>query len=51
MPAAAEEGGFLTGLGFRGAEWLWPLAIPPMAAIVAFVATRTAALRSLRTVL
>ncbi len=51
MPAAAEEGGFLTGLGFQGAEWLWPLAIPPLAAIVAFTATRTAALRSLRTVL
>jgi len=51
MPAAAEEGGFLTGLGFQGVEWLWPLAIPPLAAIVAFVATRAAALRSLRTVL
>lgn len=51
MPAAAEEGGFMTGLGFQGLEWLWPLAIPPLAAIVAFVATRAAALRALRTVL
>ncbi len=51
MPAAAEEGGFLTGLGFQGAEWLWPLVIPLLAAIVAFVATRAAAFRSLRNVL
>ena len=50
MPAAAEEGGFLTGLGFAGAEWLWPLAIPLLAAIVALVATRAAAYRTLRTV-
>jgi cell division transport system permease protein len=51
MPEAAEAGGFLADLGFQGAEWLWPLAIPPLAAIVAFVATRTAALRSLKGVL
>jgi cell division transport system permease protein len=51
MPAAAEDGGFLTGLGFQGGQWLWPLAIPLLAAIVAFTATRAAALRSLRTVL
>ncbi len=50
LPAAAEEGAFLTGLGFQGAEWLYPLAIPPLAAIVAFAATRFAAFRSLRTV-
>lgn len=40
--------GFLTGLGFRGAGWLWPLALPPLAAIVAFWATRFAALRVLK---
>lgn len=51
MPAAAEEGGFLTGLGFEGTEWLWPLAIPPLSAIVAFAATRAAAFRTLRVVL
>ncbi len=51
MPAAEAEAGFLTGLGFQGPEWLWPLAIPPLAAIVAFVATRAAALRALRKVL
>lgn len=50
MPAATEEGGFLTGLGFSGTEWLWPLAIPLLAAIVALVATRAAAYRTLRTV-
>lgn len=48
LPPAGGEGGFLTGLGFRGAEWLWPLAVPPLAAAVSFWATRTAALRRLR---
>lgn len=50
LPAAAEEGAFLTGLGFRGLHWLWPLVIPPLAAIVAFWATRGAALRTLNEV-
>ncbi|WP_284165755.1 FtsX-like permease family protein [Frigidibacter sp. SD6-1] len=50
MPAAEEEAGFLTGLGFQGLQWLWPLAIPALAAILAFVATRMAAFRVLRTV-
>jgi cell division transport system permease protein len=50
LPAASGTGGFLTGLGFTGAGWLVPLAIPPLAAIVAFAATRFAALRSLREV-
>jgi cell division transport system permease protein len=48
LPSADEAGGFLTGLGFQGLHWLWPLAIPPLAAVVAFMATRGAALRSLR---
>ncbi len=48
LPDAEMAGNFLTGLGFRGAEWLWPLAIPPLAAVVAFVATRVAAFRVLR---
>jgi cell division transport system permease protein len=48
LPAPAPEASFLTGLGFRGAEWFWPLLVPPLAALVAFVATRTAALRRLR---
>ena len=48
LPRADEAGGFLTGLGFQGAGWLLPLLLPPLAAIVAFVATRTAALRTLK---
>jgi len=48
LPSASDTGGFLTGLGFRGGEWLWPLGIPLVAAIVAFWATRIAAFRVLR---
>jgi cell division transport system permease protein len=47
LPLADTAGGFLTGLGFQGAGWLWPLAIPPLAAVVAFWATRRAALSTL----
>lgn len=47
LPGASDQGGFLTGLGFQGSGWLWPLAIPPLAAIVAFWATRAAALGTL----
>ena len=39
---------FLTGLGFRGAGWLLPLLVPPLAGVTAFFATRAAALRTLR---
>jgi len=38
----------LTGLAFEQMQWLWPLAIPLLAAAVAFWATRAAALRNLR---
>lgn len=48
LPAAAEEGAFLTGLGFEGWHWLMPLIIPLLAAFVAFWATRSAALRALK---
>ncbi len=48
LPRAAEEGGFLTGLGFQGVHWFWPLAIPVLAAVVAFIATRLAAIRTLQ---
>ena len=48
LPAADAAGGFLTGLGFTGAGWLWPMALPPIAALVAFVATRRAAFQKLR---
>lgn len=48
LPAADAAGGFLTGLGFKGAGWLLPLLLPPLAALVAFLATRTAAFRKLK---
>lgn len=48
LPSAQIEGGFLSGLGFRGWHWLWPLILPIAAAAVAFVATRAAARRTLR---
>lgn len=48
LPAADAAGGFLTGLGFTGTGWLWPLVLPPLAALVAFAATRRAALARLR---
>ena len=47
LPRASAEGGFLTGLAFQGAQWLWPLLIPPLAGLVAFAATRMAAFRAL----
>jgi cell division transport system permease protein len=46
LPNGAE-GGFLTGLGFEGLGWLSPVLIPPLGAILAFAATRAAALRTL----
>ncbi len=48
LPSAQAEAGFLTGLGFQGMHWIWPLAIPPLGAAVAFAATRHAAHRTLR---
>lgn len=48
LPAADSAGGFLTGLGFQGAGWLLPLLLPPLTALVAYVATRASALHKLR---
>ena len=48
LPSADAAGGFLTGLGFQGAGWLWPLILPLLAAMVAFVTTRIAAFSKLR---
>ncbi len=50
MPEAHDGAGLLTGIGLRGIEWLYPLAIPPVAALVAWAATRAAAFRVLREV-
>jgi len=48
LPSMDAAGSFLTGLGFAGWSWLWALAIPVIAAAIAYVATRRAALASLR---
>ena len=48
LPGADAAGGFLTGLGFTGAGWLLPFLLPPLAAGVAFAATRRAAFQKLR---
>ncbi len=48
LPSTAEEGAFLTGFGFRGWHWLYPLLVPPFAAIVAFASTRAVSLRTLK---
>jgi len=48
LPSTEAAGGFLTGLGFTGAGWLLPLTLPPLAAVVAFLATRASAFRKLR---
>jgi len=48
LPRADAAGGFLTGLGFQGTDWLLPLLLPVLAGAVAFGATRAAALAKLR---
>lgn len=50
LPSMDEAGGFLTGLGFQGWGWIWPLLIPPIAALIGFFSTRWAALKMLREV-
>jgi len=44
----AETAGVLSGLGFTGVDWLLPFFLPPLAALVAFFATRWAAMRVLK---
>ncbi len=48
LPRTEVGGGFLTGLGFQGWHWLWPLTIPLLSGAVAYLATRAAAQRTLR---
>lgn len=48
LPQEAGAESFLTAIGFQGAEWLWPVSLPFLAAMVAFIATRAAAFRRLR---
>lgn len=49
MPAGGEDGGFLTGIGFAGLDWLWACLVPIFATLVGFLSTRAATLRNLRT--
>lgn len=48
FPRRPETEGFLTALGFDGAEWLAPVLLPVIAGAIAFAATRAAAFRALR---
>ncbi|UFM65073.1 cell division protein FtsX [Paracoccus sp. MA] len=50
LPSMDQAGSFLTGLGFQGWGWLWPLLVPPAAVAIGFAATRWAALKMLREV-
>ncbi len=50
LPDMDAAGSFLTGLGFQGWGWLWPLLIPLVAGAVGFAATRRAALKMLKEV-
>ncbi|MGX9356559.1 cell division protein FtsX [Roseobacteraceae bacterium S113] len=47
LPGANTQASVLTGLGFQGADWLWPLLVPPLAGLVAFGATNVASKRVL----
>nr|WP_245216221.1 FtsX-like permease family protein [Sagittula salina] len=47
MPAPGAVDGLLTGLRFQGLQWLWPVLVPVLAAVVAWGATSTAARRVL----
>ena len=47
LPDGAETG-VLSGLGFQGLDWLWPIIVPPLFAALAFAATWAAAARRLR---
>lgn len=48
LPSAAQEGAFLTGLGFQGWHWSLPFLVPVIAGVLAFWATRIAAFGVLR---
>lgn len=49
FPSGAETG-ILSGLGFHGPQWVWPVLVPVAAAILAFLATHAAAARRLKEV-
>ncbi|SFR58596.1 cell division transport system permease protein [Yoonia tamlensis] len=43
-----DGGGFFAEIGFAGAGWIWPVIMPLLAAGVAFLATRAAAMARLK---
>ncbi len=47
LPSASSAAGILTGIGFSGLQWLLALLIPMLAGIVAYLATRASAARTL----
>ena len=48
LPDGSDSDTILTGLGFRGVNWLLPVLVPFLAATIAFFATLGAARRKLR---
>lgn len=49
FPSGAESG-ILSGFGFSGLQWVWPLGVPPVTAALACAATYLSALRRLKEV-
>lgn len=47
LPTVPEKDAFLTGLGFQDYDWIWPLTVPIVATLIAYFATRSAAIRVL----
>ncbi|MEO9781211.1 MAG: FtsX-like permease family protein [Sedimentitalea sp.] len=47
LPSSGDVDGFLTDIGFRGIDWLTPLLVPILTAVVAFGATWLAARQKL----
>ena len=48
LPRASEPGFFLVGVGLEGWHWLLPLAIPPAAGGIAWLAARATTRARLR---
>lgn len=48
LPTSGEPDAFLTGIGFRGADWLVPLVLPPLTAAIAYLATWLAVRQKLK---
>lgn len=46
-----ENASFLSGLGFAGWSWFYPIFVPPLAGLVAYAATRRAAFKVLKEVM